>query len=41
MIYYGGGDKHVCLAETPLDKFLDWMLRFGNADENITPFKIN
>lgn len=24
-IYYGGGDKHICLAKTPLDDLLCWM----------------
>ena len=29
MVYYGGGDKHVCLAEIPLNAFLDWLLKNG------------
>ncbi len=29
MIYYGGGDKHVCIAETPLDRLLDWLAKYG------------
>lgn len=28
-IYYGGGDKHVCTAETPLKPFLDWLIEYG------------
>jgi predicted GH43/DUF377 family glycosyl hydrolase len=32
MVYYGGGDKHVCLAETPLDKLLDWLRRYGKVE---------
>lgn len=25
MVYYGGGDKHVCIAHTPLNELLNWM----------------
>ncbi|MDE1874711.1 MAG: hypothetical protein KGI79_03005 [Patescibacteria group bacterium] len=30
-IYYGGGDKHVCAAHTPIKPLLDWMLKNKNA----------
>jgi predicted GH43/DUF377 family glycosyl hydrolase len=30
-IYYGGGDKHVCVAHTNLDELLKWLLKFGGA----------
>lgn len=26
-IYYGGGDKHVCVASAPLDAFVDQLFR--------------
>jgi predicted GH43/DUF377 family glycosyl hydrolase len=29
IVYYGGGDKHVCVAERPLDELLDWLLTHG------------
>ena len=29
MVYYGGGDRHVCIAETPLRALLDWMIEYG------------
>jgi beta-1,2-mannobiose phosphorylase / 1,2-beta-oligomannan phosphorylase len=28
-VYYGGGDKHVCIAQTPLDELLNWLVRYG------------
>lgn len=31
MIYYGGGDKHVCIAQTPLQALLDWMQKYGKV----------
>jgi len=31
MVYYGGGDKHVCIAETPLKTLLDWMVEYGKV----------
>ncbi|MDE1966668.1 MAG: hypothetical protein KGI45_01170 [Patescibacteria group bacterium] len=31
MVYYGGGDRHVCIAETPLDKLLDWLVKYGKV----------
>ncbi len=30
-VYYGGGDKHVCLAETPLDSLLNWLITYGKV----------
>jgi predicted GH43/DUF377 family glycosyl hydrolase len=29
MIYYGGGDTHVCIAQTPLKKLLEWLTTYG------------
>lgn len=29
MVYYGGGDKHVCVAETSLKPLLDWLVEYG------------
>jgi predicted GH43/DUF377 family glycosyl hydrolase len=31
MVYYGGGDKHVCIAETPLKGLLDWLVAYGEV----------
>jgi predicted GH43/DUF377 family glycosyl hydrolase len=31
MVYYGAGDKHVCIAETPLKQLLDWMIKYGKV----------
>ncbi len=31
MVYYGGGDKHVCIAETPLEALLDWLVEYGKV----------
>jgi len=31
MVYYGGGDKHTCLAETPLKPLLDWLVKYGKV----------
>ncbi len=28
-VYYGGGDKHVCVAKAPLKKMLDWLIEHG------------
>ncbi|MDE2037890.1 MAG: hypothetical protein KGI69_01530 [Patescibacteria group bacterium] len=28
-VYYGGGDKHVCAARTPLRSLLDWLAAYG------------
>ncbi|MFA6404880.1 MAG: hypothetical protein WCW03_02690 [Candidatus Paceibacterota bacterium] len=28
-VYYGGGDKHICVAHTPIDKMLEWLLKYG------------
>ncbi|MEK9178018.1 MAG: hypothetical protein AAB777_02780, partial [Patescibacteria group bacterium] len=30
-VYYGGGDKHVCVAHTPLKGLLEWLLRYGKV----------
>jgi len=30
-VYYGGGDKHVCVAKTPLKELLDWMVKYGKV----------
>lgn len=29
LVYYGGGDKHTCVAETPLRSLLDWLVKYG------------
>lgn len=31
MIYYGGGDKHICMAETHLESLLGWLMRYGKV----------
>ena len=31
LIYYGGGDKHVCVAHTNVDQFISWMLQYGKV----------
>ncbi|MBU6426957.1 hypothetical protein KGQ27_01830 [Patescibacteria group bacterium] len=31
-VYYGGGDKHVCVAHTPLKGLLDWLNDYGKID---------
>lgn len=31
-IYYGGGDKHVCVAHTPMDTFLKWLTEHGKVN---------
>lgn len=28
-VYYGGGDKHVCIAQTPLKELLDYLVTHG------------
>lgn len=28
-IYYGGGDRHVCLAHTPLQQLIEWLVDYG------------
>ncbi len=30
-VYYGGGDKHTCMAETPLKPLLDWLVKYGKV----------
>ena len=29
VVYYGGGDKHICVAKTPLKPLLDWLVTSG------------
>ncbi|MEA2715030.1 MAG: beta,2-mannobiose phosphorylase / 1,2-beta-oligomannan phosphorylase [Candidatus Parcubacteria bacterium] len=29
IVYYGGGDRHVCIAQTPLEPLLDWLVKNG------------
>ncbi|MDE2040902.1 MAG: hypothetical protein KGI59_00745 [Patescibacteria group bacterium] len=31
MVYYGGGDRHVCIAQTPLKQLLDWLVEHGKV----------
>ncbi|MEI6553424.1 MAG: hypothetical protein WCO09_02550 [bacterium] len=31
-IYYGGGDKNVCVAKTPLKPLLTWLKRYGKVN---------
>lgn len=28
-VYYGGGDKHVCVAHAPVNELLDWLIKYG------------
>ncbi len=30
-IYYGGGDKHVCVAEANLNELIDWLVEYGKV----------
>jgi predicted GH43/DUF377 family glycosyl hydrolase len=30
-VYYGGGDKHVGVAHVPLEKLLEWLLKYGKV----------
>ena len=30
-VYYGGGDKNVCVAKTPLQPLLDWLVNSGKV----------
>ena len=30
-VYYGGGDKHVCVAKTPLKPLLAWLKKYGKV----------
>lgn len=32
MVYYGGGDRHVCVAETPLKELLGWLQIHGSIN---------
>ena len=29
LVYYGGGDRHTCVAETPLKALLEWLTKYG------------
>lgn len=31
IVYYGGGDRHTCIAETPLDPLLTWLKTYGKV----------
>ena len=31
IVYYGGGDRHVCVAQTPLKEMLEWLVRYGKV----------
>ncbi len=31
LVYYGGGDKHTCVAETPLHPLLSWLETYGRV----------
>ena len=31
MIYYGGGDRHVCIAQTPVKQLLEWLETYGRV----------
>lgn len=31
MVYYGGGDKYVCVAETDLKELLEWLKEYGKV----------
>jgi predicted GH43/DUF377 family glycosyl hydrolase len=31
VVYYGGGDKYVCVAKTPLQPLLDWLVTYGKV----------
>ncbi len=31
IVYYGGGDKHVCVAKTPLVQILNWLVTYGKV----------
>jgi len=30
-VYYGGGDKHICVAHTHLQELLEWLLKYGKV----------
>jgi predicted GH43/DUF377 family glycosyl hydrolase/cbb3-type cytochrome oxidase subunit 3 len=32
LVYYGGGDKYVCMASTRLTKLLHWLVRYGRVE---------
>lgn len=31
LVYYGGGDRHSCVAETPLSPLLEWLSAYGRV----------
>ena len=31
VVYYGGGDKYVCVAKTPLRPLLNWLVEYGKV----------
>ncbi len=31
MVYYGGGDKHVCVAQTPMKSLMNWLEAHGKV----------
>jgi predicted GH43/DUF377 family glycosyl hydrolase len=33
IVYYGGGDKHVCVAQTPLTTLLTWLTTYGRVTD--------
>jgi predicted GH43/DUF377 family glycosyl hydrolase len=34
-IYYGGGDKHVCVAQASLPELLRWLIYYGKITNNL------
>lgn len=32
-VYYGGGDRHVCVARAPLKKLLSWLIEHGSVEK--------
>ncbi len=31
LVYYGGGDRHTCVAETPLEPLITWLMLYGKV----------
>lgn len=31
LVYYGGGDKYVCVAQTPFKEFIEWLTTYGKV----------
>ena len=31
LVYYGGGDRHVCIAQTPVKILLEWLMKYGEV----------